>query len=352
MKNVLKIFKFELYKLISNKKLLVSFAVFILALFIFSAYSHNDFYLSQKEWEQRQTLSGNINPNEYTEEYRQEILDSYILALENAEENLENALENGTELEIWDCQNDVSILNYLLETNTIKEDYIDYKFIDSLHYNYYGTPFLFSFFSLFKYIIIFIVVLLTTIIIIYEYKSGTSRYILSSPTTRRQILLGKLLYIFIVTLFLTLLCVAFAYGVALYYGCNSAITLIITKNGLCYTVSIYTVFWRQIIGILIISILFSCLTLFIGYVIKNHIVSLLLPFGFYLLLYYILQFFIEKGYDTGSYVYGYINYFPILNMIEQNIYFWSDFALILLYNLFLAIVLLILSIIFNRKKEY
>lgn len=185
----------------------------------------------------------------------------------------------------------------------------------------------------------------------YEYKAGLAKNIVSSPVTRQQILLGKMFFIMTVILFVTAISIIFAYGVALYYNCGVANTLMV-KDGVCYSVSVYSLFWRQIIGVLAVSILLSSISLIIGYVTNNHFISLLFPFALYLLLYYVLQLFINKGYESGSYVYGYINYFPILNLLEQYIYFWSDFLLMLLFNVFIAVFALILSILLNKRKEY
>lgn len=75
--------------------------IFFVFVFI-SLQTQNTFYTNQLEWEKREALSGKINPSLYSQEYRQQILDNYVVILENAEEDLKHAVESGTELDVWD----------------------------------------------------------------------------------------------------------------------------------------------------------------------------------------------------------------------------------------------------------
>jgi ABC-type transport system involved in multi-copper enzyme maturation permease subunit len=343
MKNIFKVFKSELYKFVLNKKIWVFVAALFILIFAVFAIQQNSFYNSRMDYEMRQTLHGNTNPTKYTQEERQQILDGYILVIENANDNLREAIEQENEDDIANYRDTIAKHEFFIETHTIEADYIYYQYIENMDYNYYGTPFLFNSFSSLKYIICFIAILLTTVIVVYEFNSGISRNIISSPLKRLQILIGKMLYVIAITLFVLAVCLIFTYTVALIYGCNSAQTLIV-KDGVYHAISIYSIFWREIIGIVAIIPFLTCITAIIGYFTDNHFLSLLLPILIYIGLYFALQAIQDIN--------AYINYFPLVNILNKYFYFDGEFLLLLLYTLILTVILFIGIMFKNRKKEY
>lgn len=351
MKSVLSIFKLEFYKFFLNKRVLIFSVIGILILLLLSVISFNSIFISRLEWEKKEALLGRENPLNYTQEKRNNILDSLVIKLETAEENLSIAVAGGIESDIKNYENTVAELRYLIETKTIYEDYIKNNLLSTMDYNYYGQAYLFYLYDIFKYLFVFIAILMTSLLITYEYKTGISKNLVSAPVKRYHILLGKLLFIFVIISFLIIFCIMFAFIVGLSYDLSPAYTLIVI-DGKCTAVSIYTLFFRLLISIVFAVLAMMGLTLIIGELTDSHIVALIAPIVLYIILYISYQFIINRSYTIGTYAGKYIYYFPILNLLEFN----NGFNLYFLFNcIFYSIfifIILFLSLILNKRKEY
>jgi ABC-type transport system involved in multi-copper enzyme maturation permease subunit len=261
MEKLLKVLKFEVYKTVKNKFLLVSFSVFFvlfLVILVGTAYNYR-FSDDRTDAERAAEMSGHEQERDRYKAYVDHFSGEAPLPNGNIpDENLKEFYLQAYEY-----------YDYLIQTNTVMSDY---SWSNVAHRGTYVMTYMTD---MLGYIMPVFSLALAFFVLTGEYSGGALKNLLAAPVGRRTVFAGKVIFLCIVNLLIFL--AAIAYPMCAGLTDLSARELVYGANG-WYAPSVFTFLFLPKAAALFLSMLFyTTLSAILGQFFKKRAWGLIVP---------------------------------------------------------------------------
>lgn len=347
MRDVFKALSAEGYRLSRSKFTLIATAAVLILAMAVTALVFGVIYGSEKY----------RAPQPPTQENREYLLLDYAESLKECEEFLKQAETVGAPAEVKNKYRELcAAYRFYIDTGTVESDYIALEDTGDAGKAPGGTAFLFFSAKILVYPLLLLAIMGGIIAYSSAYKSGVIKNTAAAPVGRFASVMGKYLLAVLFSLCALVLAAVFSLIFANIIGFENVRVISAHGDG-CRAVSALSLYVTRLSGIFILMLLFSALSVLFGELTKSSLGALLLSAAFLglailakLLLYdnNTISQYGEHYYRLGLY---FVNYLPVVNIINYQKGFDGTFALLLGYNLLLAAYAVIMAGARFRKRD-
>lgn len=172
------------------------------------------------------------------------------------------------------------LYQFYLDTGTIQHDYVDPMQLLTPDQTVRGESFAFMVLTVFRYVLYAYAVFLGASSFAMEYRSGMMRTLVAAPLRRRDILLGKLLFVTLESAIAVAMTGIVAWVIASIYGIGSVPVLVQTATAFV-SVSAFSLFLVRLVSVWIGMVFFLALSATIGILLRQVLPAILIPAGFF-----------------------------------------------------------------------
>lgn len=348
MKDILSVFRYERYRTTRNIVRMLSVVLVLMTFFGFSWGLYDMYYRDFYSTPQPDPAITEIGPErraELAEEYadRIAVLDQLVLQAE---------MVGAPDRVLKVYERERAELRFYLETGTVEWDFLQADDILDPTQGVNGGSFAFSILVALRYLLYVYAIFLGASSFSAEHRSGTMRTLVASPISRRDIILGKFLYLAFETAATVFLAAAVAVGVSALYGIEAPPILVRTATSFRETTALALVlvrFFSTWVGMVFLAALAAT----VGIVLRSSVAGLAIPAGFLMVSYGIFASIVMGDYSFNRTIdpERLASGFPVI-ALDLHLQGWNlDFTVAVLLHLAMAGGLLWISHIAFRRQN-